>query len=212
MVDLVEGTGLPPGRYFDFRASLYIKAGKYSSHSNIEVDENRKVFLDNLDTLCGFRYQIEHHYRLYLLDKFFVSFSPWGNSPVLSPFEAAVKSLKRAAEQEALMEMASLPLREKYAIQVDEILRPSLDSFFADIRVVFNELAAGVSPIVELFANCSSYGHLVSEGLDVEIPRVAEVYRNLPWWDSVPVLDLITESILGIKPRRRAITSYKESV
>ncbi len=61
-------------------------------------------------------------------------------------FDAAVKSLKRAAEQEALMETASLRL-------------------------------------------------------NAEIPRVAEAYRNLPWWDSVPILDLITESILGIKPR-----------
>ncbi|KAK0440137.1 hypothetical protein EV421DRAFT_810860 [Armillaria borealis] len=125
-------------------------------------------------------------------------------------FEAAVKSLRRAVEQEALMETASLRLREKYAVKVDEILRHSLDRFFADIRVVFTELAAGVPPIMEFFANCSSYGRLVSEGLDAEIPRVAEVYRNLPWWDSVPILDFITESILGIKPRRRAISSYKE--
>ncbi|KAK0237176.1 hypothetical protein EDD85DRAFT_1008016 [Armillaria nabsnona] len=125
-------------------------------------------------------------------------------------FEAAIKSMKTAAEHEALLEMASLRLREKYAIKVDEILRPSLDHFFADIRVVFTELAAGVPPILELLANCSSYGHLVPEGPDTEIPRVAEAYRNLPWWDSVPILDFITESILGIKPRRWAISSYKE--
>ncbi|PBK69435.1 hypothetical protein ARMSODRAFT_163030 [Armillaria solidipes] len=108
------------------------------------------------------------------------------------------------------METASLRLQEKYAIKVDNILRPSLDRFFDDIRVAFSELAAGVPPMIQLFANCSSYGHLVSEGLDAEIPRVTETYRNLPWWGSVPILDFITENILGIKLRRRAISSYKE--
>ncbi|KAK0189464.1 hypothetical protein F5146DRAFT_1224572 [Armillaria mellea] len=109
-------------------------------------------------------------------------------------FEAAAKSLKRAAEQEeALVEMAGLQLREKYAIKVNEILRPPQDHFFAEIRIMFTELK-----------------RLVSDGLDAEIPRVAEGYRNLPWWDSVPIIDLIIESIFGIKPRRWAIYSYKE--
>ncbi len=60
------------------------------------------------------------------------------------------------------------------------------------------------------FSSNSKPFRLVSEGLDTEIPRVAEAYRNLPWWDSVPILDSITESVLGIKPRRWAIFSYKE--
>ncbi|KAK0477096.1 hypothetical protein IW261DRAFT_1566568 [Armillaria novae-zelandiae] len=199
MVNLVEGTGLPPGRYFDFESSLRRDTGKYaiSSDSNLEVDEDRKVFVHNLSTLCKFRHSIGHHYRLYLVDNFFESFGPWGLSPVLKPFERAIKSLKRAAEQEALMETTNIRLREKYAVKVDNILRPSLDRFFADIRVAFSDLATGVPPIIEFFANISSYGHLVSEGLDVEIPRVAKAYLNLPWWDSVPILDLIAESIIN---------------
>ncbi|KAG7443276.1 uncharacterized protein BT62DRAFT_1034725 [Guyanagaster necrorhizus] len=113
-------------------------------------------------------------------------------SPVLNPFETAVKSLKRAVDHEPL-ETASARLREQYIIEIDEILRPSLDCFFTDIRVAFSELAAGVS-----------------EGLNAEIPRVREAYQNLPWWDSVPILDIFTESILGIKPRRRAMSLYHE--
>ncbi|KAK0216249.1 hypothetical protein IW262DRAFT_204981 [Armillaria fumosa] len=108
------------------------------------------------------------------------------------------------------METANIRRRERYTIKVDNILRPSLDRFFADIRVAFSDLATGVPPIIEFFANISSYGHLVSEGLDAEIPRVTEAYQNLPWWDSVPILNLITESILGIKPRRWSISKYKE--
>ncbi|KAK0494288.1 hypothetical protein EDD18DRAFT_1176157 [Armillaria luteobubalina] len=101
-------------------------------------------------------------------------------------------------------------LNPKHVIKVDNILRPSLDRFFADVRVAFSDLATGVPPIIGFFANISSYGHLISEGLDAEIPRVAEAYQNLPWWDSVPILDLITESILGIKPRRWSISKYKD--
>ncbi|KAK0494283.1 hypothetical protein EDD18DRAFT_1176134, partial [Armillaria luteobubalina] len=192
--------------------SLRHDSGKYgiASDSNLEVDEDRKAFVDNLRTLCEFRHKIRHHYRLYL-DNFFQSFGPWGMSPVLNPFERAIKSLKRATEQEALgMETANIRRQERYAIKVDNILRPSLDRFFADIRVAFSDLATGVPPIIDFFANISSYGHLISEGLDTEIPRVAEAYQNLPWWDSVPILDLITESILGIKPRRWSISEYKE--
>ncbi|KAK0477095.1 hypothetical protein IW261DRAFT_1609251 [Armillaria novae-zelandiae] len=212
MVNLVEGTGLPPGRYFDFGNSLRRDTGKYaiSTDSNLEADEDRKVFVDNLSTLCEFRHKIRLHYRLYLVDNFYQSFGPWGLSPVLKPFERAIKSLKRAAEQEALMETANTRRQEKYAIKVDNILRPSLDRFFADIRVAFSDLANGVPPIIEFFTNISSYGHLVLEGLDAEIPRVAEAYQNLPWWDSVPILDLIAESIFGIKPRRWSITKYNE--
>ncbi|KAK0477119.1 hypothetical protein IW261DRAFT_306198 [Armillaria novae-zelandiae] len=108
------------------------------------------------------------------------------------------------------METGNVQLQEKYAIKVDNILRPSLDRFFADIRVAFSDLATGVPPIIDFFTNISSYGYLVSEGLDAEIPCVADAYQNLPWWDSVPILDLITESILGIKPRRWSISEYKE--
>ncbi|KAK0189467.1 hypothetical protein F5146DRAFT_1199528 [Armillaria mellea] len=210
MVDLVEGTGLPPGRHFDFGSWLYIDTEKYTIYDDADVDEDCKVFMHNLYALCEFRHQIKRRYRYYLVDSFFESFGPWEISPVLNLFNAAIKSLKRAAEQEALMETSSPRLQEKYAIKVGNILRHSLDRFFADICVAFSELAAGVPPIMELFVNCSSYGHLVLEGLVIEIPRVEEAYRNLPWWDSVPVLDLLIESILGIKPRRWAISSYKE--
>ncbi|KAK0189476.1 hypothetical protein F5146DRAFT_1122049 [Armillaria mellea] len=246
MVDLVEGTGLPPGRHFDFGGRLLIDTGKYMIYDDAEVDEDHRVFMHTLYTLCEFRYEIKRRYRYYLVDNFFKSFGPWGMSPVLNPFNAAIKSLRRATEQEALMETSSPRLQEKYAIKVDNILRHSLDRLFTDIRAAFTELSAGVPPIMELllellvavravginrlrtrlnellfsfppvleirqlFANCSSYGHLVSEGLVIEIPRVEEAYRNLPWWESVPVLDLLIESILGIKPRRWAISSYKE--
>ncbi|PBK85765.1 hypothetical protein ARMGADRAFT_1066894 [Armillaria gallica] len=166
MVNLVEG-------------SLRHDTSKYAIYSNTELDEDREAFVDNFHTLCKLSYQIKRHYRLYLIHKSFTSFGPWGMSPVLNPVEVVIKSLNRAAEHEALMETASLRVREKYAIKFGNILRPSLDRFFADICVVFTELAAGVPPMMELFANCSSYRRLVSEGLDIDIPRVAE-YANHP--------------------------------
>ncbi|KAK0494299.1 hypothetical protein EDD18DRAFT_1107330 [Armillaria luteobubalina] len=176
MASLVEGTGLPPGHYFDFESSLLHDTGKYWIYDT-EINEDCKVFVDNLYTLCRFQSQIKCRYRLYLMHNFFEYFRPWGVSPVLSLFNTAIKSLKRAIEQEALIDTAN--------------------HFFADIHVAFGKLAAGAPPVIELFANCSSYGHLVSEGLDVKIPHVAGAYRNLPWWDSVPILDFITENFLS---------------
>ncbi|KAK0477112.1 hypothetical protein IW261DRAFT_1635748 [Armillaria novae-zelandiae] len=164
MVNLVEGTGLPPGRYFDFKNSLHHDTGKYaiSTDSNLEADEDHK-------------------------------------------FERAIKSLKRAAEQEALMETANTRRQEKYAIKVNNILQPSLDRFFADIRVAFSNLANGVPPIIEFFTNISSYGHLYNEFLSKDAATIwtlaehTSIFHNhftalmhyFIWYANHPVMSVV---------------------
>ncbi|KAG7443277.1 uncharacterized protein BT62DRAFT_338989 [Guyanagaster necrorhizus] len=40
--------------------------------------------------------------------------------------------------------------------------------------------------------------------------RVDEAYRNIPWWDSRPILSILVEDVLNIKPRCRSTTAHHD--
>lgn len=77
-------------------------------------------------------------------------------------------------------------MQEYHIIQIDSILRQSLRQFFDNFQEVFAKLAVETHPTLVFFSEILSFGQHVSEELDSELPRVQTVYRNIPWWDSIP--------------------------
>ncbi|KAK0457084.1 uncharacterized protein EV420DRAFT_539130 [Desarmillaria tabescens] len=204
MVDLIEGSGLPPGAFFDIDGSVYFNASSFALFSpanHAKFEDSKAKFLTDLHVLCKFRLGIHGQYANFLSSTFLRYFSPLSMSPVLSPFEVAIEHQKTAVERERFNGYSTKAMRDYHAIEVDRILSRSLDQFLTDLSVAYRDLAAETPPIISYFTNIHTYGESVAKELDIQILRADEAYRNIPWWDSRPILNLFVEGALNIKPR-----------
>ncbi|PBK85766.1 hypothetical protein ARMGADRAFT_1087315 [Armillaria gallica] len=188
MVDLIEGSGLPPGAFFDADGSIYFNAssfGLFSPINHARFEDSKAKFLADLRTLCKFPHSIRGQYGKFLSDTFLEYFSPVSVSPVLGPasnlhrwvhtnahyerwrlssqFEAAIEHLKIAAEREHSNGHSTHSMRDHRTIEVDNILSRSVDQFLADLSVAYHNLAADTRPIIGYFTDVYAYGESVHE-------------------------------------------------
>ncbi|KAK0191644.1 hypothetical protein F5146DRAFT_1049720 [Armillaria mellea] len=210
MVDLIEGSGLPPGVFFDADGSVYFNASSFGLFSPINhagFEDSKAKFLTDLQTLCKFRDSIGQ-YANFLSDTFLEYFSPVSVSPVLGPFEAVIERLEIATEREHSKRYPQNSIPDYQVIEVDRILSPSIDQFLANLSVTYGDLAADTQPIIGYFTDVHVYGESVAKELDTQILRADEAYRSIPWWEYHPVLNLFVEGALNVKPRRESATAY----
>ncbi len=104
--------------------------------------------------------------------------------------EAGIEHLKIAAEREHYNGHSTHSMRGYHAIEVDRILSRSVDQFLTDLSVAYHNLAANTQPFIGYFTDVYAYGESVAKELDTQILQADEAYRNIPWWDSRPILSL----------------------
>ncbi|KAK0457113.1 uncharacterized protein EV420DRAFT_1551506 [Desarmillaria tabescens] len=181
LMDLVEGTGLPPGKFFDVNDTIFYHIGSSGLRGFSEYDKERQPFVDNIRAFCRKQSKIQLHYGSFLGAHFLRYFRPSALAPVYATFKSTIESLWAAEELEK-----STSGSQQYTIQIDGILRQSLTQFFDKLQEVFAKLAVETPAMLDFFAEILSLGQRVSEQLDSELPRVQTIYHKIPWWDSIP--------------------------
>ncbi|KAK0457108.1 uncharacterized protein EV420DRAFT_1551462 [Desarmillaria tabescens] len=206
IVNLIEGTGLPPMHFFNSTPVRRNFADRGLSFY-VNDDPERRPLIEDLPKFFHLRRLIHDQYHPYLIENFYAYFGTKSTRPIHRAFRAAITGLSKAIERETKLSRAT---QQRRVVEVDEILRKALNRLFKELQNIFRQLAVDTSPFLNYISTVHAQSQRISSELESEVPRVEEAFRQIPWWDSHPFVGLFAHGILGIKPQRRMFTKYHE--
>ncbi|SJL11016.1 uncharacterized protein ARMOST_14416 [Armillaria ostoyae] len=206
MVNLIEGTGLPPMSFFN---STLVRRN-FIDHGlsfYLNDDPDRRPFIEDLPEFLRLRQLIHNQYHPYLIKKFFAHLGQQPTRPIHRAFRAAISGLSAAIEHEKRLSTAA---PQQGIVEVDKILQKTLNGLFKELQNIFRQLATDTPPFLDYINTVYVQSQYISSELESEITRVEMAYHKIPWWDSHPFVGVFAHGILGMKRQRRMFTKYHE--
>ncbi|KAK0200779.1 hypothetical protein DFS33DRAFT_1354787 [Desarmillaria ectypa] len=206
MVNLIEGTGLPPMHFFNSTPVRRNFADRGLSFY-FNDDPERQPLIEDLPQFFHLRRLIHDRYHPYLIKKFYAHFGTKPTRPIHRAFRATIRGLSAAIEREKQLSRAA---QQQRVVEVDEILRKALNRLFKELQNISRQLAADTQPFFQYISTVHTQSQHISSELESEVPRVEMAFHKIPWWDSHPLFGLFAHCILGMKRQRRIFTEYHE--